>query len=139
MEKYLLSKLPSLLASNVYQIIKSSNLTHALSRQKIRVFCTQYLRNPAAIDKFSVKQLIDNPQLWEISTREDIQRQQWLKESYPNFKENTTTTTKRSLLKCGTCDQYKVRINAQIQIRGADEPMTIFAECLHCGKHWTQN
>lgn len=139
MEKYLSSKLPSLLASNVSKIIKSLNLTHALSRQKIRVFCNRYPHNPAALEKFSVKQLIDNPQLWEISSREDIQRQQWLKESYPAFKQNTTTTTKRSLLKCGNCGQHKVKINAQIQIRGADEPMTIFAECLNCGKHWTQN
>lgn len=139
MEKFLSSKLPNSISSNVYKNIKSLNLSHSIARQKIRMFCNRYKYYPQAIEQYSIQELINDPKLWEISTTQDIQRQQWLKESYPKFKENNTENTKRSLLKCGKCGKHKVKINAQIQIRGADEPMTIFAECLNCGKHWTQS
>ena len=139
MEKYLSLKLPSPLFQQVYKVVKTFKLPHSRTRQKIRIFCNHYAYNPAALQQFSIKQLFDTPELWDISTSENLKRQQWLKEAYPKFKENTTPTTKRSLLRCGKCGTQTVKINAQIQIRGADEPMTIFAECLKCGKHWTQN
>ena len=139
MEKYLSLKLPSPLSNKVYKVVKSFELPHSSSRQIIRIFCNRYAFNPAALEQFSIKQLFKTPELWEISTSENLKRQKWLNEAYPKFKENTTRTTKRSLLRCGKCGKQTVKINAQIQIRGADEPMTIFAECLNCGKHWTQN
>jgi transcription elongation factor S-II len=38
-------------------------------------------------------------------------------------------------LQCGKCGQRKVSYT-QAQTRSADEPMTTFCECLHCGNKW---
>jgi transcription elongation factor S-II len=38
-------------------------------------------------------------------------------------------------LQCGKCGQKKVSYS-QAQTRSADEPMTTFCECLHCGNRW---
>jgi transcription elongation factor S-II len=38
-------------------------------------------------------------------------------------------------LECGKCHQKKVSYS-QAQTRSADEPMTTFCECLHCGNRW---
>lgn len=38
-------------------------------------------------------------------------------------------------LECGRCKKKKVAYT-QAQTRSADEPMTTFCECLHCGKRW---
>jgi transcription elongation factor S-II len=40
-----------------------------------------------------------------------------------------------SHLQCGKCGQRKVSYT-QAQTRSADEPMTTFCECLHCGNKW---
>jgi transcription elongation factor S-II len=40
-----------------------------------------------------------------------------------------------SALKCGKCGQMRVSYT-QAQTRSADEPMTTFCECLHCGNRW---
>lgn len=38
-------------------------------------------------------------------------------------------------LRCGKCGQKKVSYT-QAQTRSADEPMTTFCECTHCGNRW---
>ena len=38
-------------------------------------------------------------------------------------------------LRCGKCGQKKVSYS-QAQTRSADEPMTTFCECQHCGNRW---
>jgi len=40
------------------------------------------------------------------------------------------------ILKCDQCKSYKTRYT-ELQTRGADEPMTVFAMCLDCDHHWT--
>ena len=40
------------------------------------------------------------------------------------------------ILKCDQCKTYKTRYT-ELQTRGADEPMTVFAMCLECDYHWT--
>jgi transcription elongation factor S-II len=40
-----------------------------------------------------------------------------------------------SALRCGKCGQKRVSYT-QAQTRSADEPMTTFCECLHCGNRW---
>ena len=40
------------------------------------------------------------------------------------------------ILKCDQCKTYKTRYT-ELQTRGADEPMTVFAMCLECDHHWT--
>ncbi|KAG0651432.1 Transcription elongation factor S-II [Hyphodiscus hymeniophilus] len=41
-------------------------------------------------------------------------------------------------LRCGRCSQKKVAYT-QAQTRSADEPMTTFCECTHCGHRWKIN
>jgi len=41
------------------------------------------------------------------------------------------------ILQCGRCKSKRV-IWYQMQTRSADEPMTVFANCSECGKHWKQ-
>lgn len=43
--------------------------------------------------------------------------------------------TKTDLLKCGKCKQKDCTYN-QLQTRSADEPMTTFVLCNHCGNRW---
>jgi DNA-directed RNA polymerase subunit M/transcription elongation factor TFIIS len=40
-----------------------------------------------------------------------------------------------SLLQCQACKQYKV-VYYEMQTRSADEPMSVFCTCTHCGKKW---
>ena len=138
MEKYLTTKLPSPLSSKVFKQIKKLQLSQTLSRQKMRFFCNRYAHNPAALTHFSIEKLLTTPQLWYISTPEHTQRQQWLQEAYPSIQENNETSQKRSILSCGQCGQNKVDYY-EMQTRGADEPMTVFAHCLNCGKQWTDD
>lgn len=42
------------------------------------------------------------------------------------------------ILKCEQCNNFKTRY-IELQTRGADEPMTVFAMCLDCDHHWTLN
>jgi len=138
MEKYLTLKLPSPLSSKVLKHIKNLQLSHSLTRQKLRFFCNRYAHNPAALTHFPIEKLIDTPQVWQISTPEHTQRQQWLQEVYPSIEENNEISQKRSILSCGRCGQNKVDYY-EMQICGADEPMTVFAHCLNCGKQWTDD
>lgn len=41
------------------------------------------------------------------------------------------------ILQCGRCKSKRV-VWYQMQTRSADEPMTVFANCSECGKHWRQ-
>ncbi|ABF70616.1 hypothetical protein [Trichoplusia ni ascovirus 2c] len=40
-------------------------------------------------------------------------------------------------LQCNRCNSHKIHCTAR-QVRGGDEPMTVFAICSNCGKRWTQ-
>lgn len=104
--------------------------------QDVRAFCAHYTENPSALTHFSVKQLVESPDLWFVSTVEGKRRQQWLEDSYPKHIERPIEITD-SILKCGKCQENTVDYYEK-QTRGADEPMTVFAHCLTCGKRWTQ-
>ena len=41
------------------------------------------------------------------------------------------------MLQCGACKSKKTTFT-EMQTRSADEPMTVFALCLSCGKRWRQ-
>ena len=107
------------------------------SPQIIRQFCANYLRNPSALDHFSVEDLVSDPQLWFVGTDEATTRNKWLEEVYPNFKKKTEEEIEDSMLQCGKYKQHKVDYY-QKQTRGADEPMTVFCHCLNCGARWRQ-
>lgn len=102
----------------------------------IRIFCDYYAFNPSALTHFSVKSLISNPDLWLVGTAESEKRQKWTEKAYPKHIQ-TDLTNYVSILVCGKCKQRKVDYY-KMQIRGADEPMTIFAHCLNCSHKWVQ-
>lgn len=102
----------------------------------IRQFCANYTFNASALEHFTVNELVNNPELWLIGTKEASIRQEWLKEAYPKHIKAIDDGVE-SILKCGKCKQHKVDYY-QKQTRGADEPMTCFCTCLNCGHRWRQ-
>jgi len=138
MEKYVQARLPRPLAVQLLKLVKKCQLSQAVSRQTLRAFCTHYKVNPSAVDHFDVTDLVNTPQTWLVSTEYHRQRQTWVKEALPSQERlQQHSSTKRSLLRCGKCKKNQVDYY-EMQTRGADEPMTVFAHCLHCGKRWTQ-
>ena len=109
---------------------------NSINPQILRRFCANHKQFPQALEHFSVSQLLKSPDLWLVGTEEATKRQEWLKEAYPKHIERQGENIK-SVIVCGKCKQRKV-VYYEIQIRGADEPMTCFCHCLHCGKRWTQ-
>lgn len=104
--------------------------------QVIRKFQAHFKFNPSALQHFSHYELIQNSELWFLGTDEAQRRHQWRLEAYPTHLVSKDEI-KDSILQCGKCKRRKVDYY-QKQTRGADEPMTIFANCLHCGHRWRQ-
>jgi len=104
--------------------------------QVYRKFQAHFNLNPSALRHFSVEELISNSELWFLGTDEAQKRHKWRSEVYPTHIV-ASDEIEDSLLQCGKCHQRKVDYY-QKQTRGADEPMTIFANCLHCGHRWRQ-
>tara|TARA_B100001559_G_C16460656_1_gene603903 strand:- start:697 stop:1074 length:378 start_codon:yes stop_codon:yes gene_type:complete len=125
MDEYIQKHLPN-------DIHLPSNSTPA----DIRTFCNYYAFNPSALTHFSVESLISNPDLWIVGTSESEKRRTWTEEAYPKHIQPDLTNYV-SILVCGKCKQRKVDYY-KMQIRGADEPMTIFAHCLNCSHKWVQ-
>lgn len=67
------------------------------------------------------------PAQWEPEIQKILQRERCSKDD----KRGTT-----DMYTCEKC-QNKVCDHYMLQIRGADEPMTVFLECLTCGFKWT--
>lgn len=67
------------------------------------------------------------PEKWE-----DIKKKQSEEEKFL-YEDQRKATSKR--IKCSKCKQNKVTY-FEAQTRSADEPMTIFYECLECGNKW---
>ncbi|KAF7991922.1 hypothetical protein HCN44_010723 [Aphidius gifuensis] len=62
-------------------------------------------------------------------------RDKFQKEAINDAQLATVQGTKTDLLKCGKCRQRNCTYN-QVQTRSADEPMTTFVLCNHCGNRW---
>lgn len=48
-----------------------------------------------------------------------------------------TPVLEEGVLKCRKCKSRKI-YSAARQVRGGDEPMTVFATCSNCGSKWTE-
>jgi DNA-directed RNA polymerase subunit M/transcription elongation factor TFIIS len=127
-EEYVRQRLPDPVAELV--------LNTSPTPQTARLFCAGYTANVSALDQSSVETLLDDPDLWLMGTTEAHKRQEWLEEAYPKHIEYAPEIQK-SILVCGKCKKRTVDYYEK-QTRGADEPMTVFAHCLSCGKRWTQ-
>lgn len=66
------------------------------------------------------------PENWEEFVIKDISELEREKEQKPIYE---------SFLQCGKCKKRNVEYQ-QLQTRGADEPMTTFCHCKHCGNRW---
>ncbi|KAK7576037.1 hypothetical protein V9T40_012323 [Parthenolecanium corni] len=62
-------------------------------------------------------------------------RNRFVKESIDDAQLATVQGTTTDLLKCGKCKQKNCTYT-QVQTRSADEPMTTFVLCNHCGNRW---
>jgi DNA-directed RNA polymerase subunit M/transcription elongation factor TFIIS len=60
--------------------------------------------------------------------------QQKIKKDASKFNDNIEAST--DVYVCRRCKSRKCTYEA-VQIRSSDEPMTIFVNCLNCGKNWT--
>ncbi|KAL4805629.1 transcription factor S-II, central domain-containing protein [Aspergillus unguis] len=72
--------------------------------------------------------------------RSDEQREKDRKIQKENMDKAMVAQQERSIsqsLQCGKCGQRKVTYT-EAQTRSADEPMTLFCTCMHCGKSWRQ-
>jgi len=132
MNSYLSARLPPEYVHSVSEACESTSQP----RQKARQFCAHYNTNPSALQHFSVLELTESPELWFVSTAEGVARSKWLTEAYPKHIERVVEITD-SVLKCPKCKQHTVDYYEK-QTRGADEPMTLFANCLNCGNRWRQ-
>lgn len=127
-EEYLQQKLPTTIAQQV--------IACGPTAESARFFVAGHDANADALNHFSVYELLENFELWMLGTAESQERQKWLEESYPKHIEYAPEIQK-SILVCGKCHKRTVDYYEK-QTRGADEPMTVFAHCLSCGKRWTQ-
>jgi DNA-directed RNA polymerase subunit M/transcription elongation factor TFIIS len=71
-----------------------------------------------------------NPKRWEILINEKIKRDK------KKFDENNVASMTDTFL-CRKCKGRKCTYY-ELQTRSADEPMTIFIQCIDCGNRWRQ-
>ena len=80
---------------------------------------------PESVAKMSPQAM--QPELW----KEMIDRTQWKNEHVIEERPAAMTDS----FKCGKCKKREC-IYQELQLRSADEPMTIFITCLNCGHRW---
>ena len=125
MLQYLQKRLPEEWVKPVQQIcMRNSHPT-----QKVRQFCSNYKIHPSSLKHFTVQELVDDPDLWLVSSNESKKRQKYLKEIYPKHVKQDIDM-QPSILQCGRCKKNTVDYYEK-QTRGADEPMTCFASVYH--------
>lgn len=129
---YVSKRLPTSLADQV--MIACKNYT--IPAQKVRQFCAYYKAHQTSIRHFTVRELMEDPDLWLVSTEEAKKRNGYLNDVYPKHVKRDLGET-RSILQCSQCKKHTVDYFEK-QTRGADEPMTCFCECLSCGYRWRQ-
>lgn len=100
---------------------KLSELCYNLDQKKSPLLLVNILLNKITISglPFAGPDIL-NPVLWDPIIK---------KQEYINFKKNNLATT--DAYKCKRCGKRKCS-SRQVQVRAADEPMTIFVVCQHC-------
>jgi DNA-directed RNA polymerase subunit M/transcription elongation factor TFIIS len=70
---------------------------------------------------------------------EQVYPENWSKliNKIENYKKEINKKNTSDLFKCGKCKKRETTY-FQAQTRSADEPMTIFITCVHCGNKWKQ-
>ena len=91
------------------------------------------------LDRTITPQLLVNLSNEELASPEEKEkREQIRKEWLMDIQKAEQQGTKTDMFTCGKCKRAEVCITAQVQTRSADEPMTLFLKCMHCGQRWKQ-
>jgi transcription elongation factor S-II len=80
---------------------------------------------PHAIPFMEVENIF--PEVWEEIIDRKMKKDMHIYESKPQAMTNE--------FKCGKCKKNEC-VYQELQVRSADEPMTIFITCLNCGNKW---
>lgn len=99
---------------------------------------SSYVMNERFIDRFKSDEFKPNeiaylksenifPELWSefLDTK--------IKQSETMFEEKPSSMTDK--FKCGKCKKRECSYR-EVQLRSADEPMTLFITCINCGNRW---
>jgi DNA-directed RNA polymerase subunit M/transcription elongation factor TFIIS len=81
---------------------------------------------------------VEAPQEVAFKTHQDMTPERWRpivekKEKTDKYEKCAAVTTDQYY--CGKCKKNKCTY-VQVQIRSADEPMTVFITCLNCSHRW---
>ena len=94
------------------------------------------LRENLLFNKLSCQEVLEKDENELLSESEKKKREDYynytLKASHTSIGENRIIT---NMYKCHKCGNRNISYT-QIQIRSADEPMTVFYNCLTCGASW---
>lgn len=123
----------------IFALFKNTD-TRYKNRVRSRVSNLKDLKNPTLRTNF-VSGAIAATKLAEMTPEEMASdemkkiREKFVKEAINDAQLATAEGTKTDLLKCGKCKKRNCTYN-QMQTRSADEPMTTFVLCNHCGNRW---
>lgn len=127
------------LEDSIFGEFRETNMRYK-NRIRSRVANLKDAKNPALRTNF-ISGAITAQQLAKMVPEEMASdemrklRDKFVKEAINDAQLATVQGTETDMLKCGKCRQKKCSYN-QIQTRSADEPMTTFVLCNHCGNRW---
>lgn len=103
--------------------------------QNLKVKSNKELRRRVMVGEITAMEFVKmSPD--ELKSQEHKERDKaYEKENINNAQVAQPEKSISDALTCGKCGQKKVSYT-QAQTRSADEPMTTFCECLHCGNRW---
>lgn len=127
------------LEDSIFSEFRETNMRYK-NRIRSRVANLKDVKNPALRTNF-ISGAITAQKLAKMTPEEMASdemrklRDKFVKEAINDAQLATVQGTETDMLKCGKCRQKKCTYN-QIQTRSADEPMTTFVLCNHCGNRW---
>ena len=75
----------------------------------------------------------------ELQSPEERERRKELLEQFQaDIQTIKPLGTRTDMFTCSKCKRSECNIERQLQTRSADEPMTLFLQCMNCGNRWKQ-
>ncbi|RUS83339.1 hypothetical protein EGW08_008886 [Elysia chlorotica] len=123
----------------IYEEFNNTEMKYK-NRVRSRVANLKDVRNPqlrqnVLIGLISAKRIAGMTSEEMASNEMKQLREKLTKEAIDDHQMAKTGGTETDLFRCGKCRQNKCTYT-QIQTRSADEPMTTFVYCMHCGNRW---
>jgi len=109
-----------------------------LYKDKLRTVYTNLKTTPRLIQQMQSEDIL--PQSIPFMTHQEIRPDQWQELIEKKIKREESKYVNRveastDIYQCRKCKSRKCTYYS-VQIRSADEPMTVFISCLSCGKNW---